>query len=251
MSSLALVMFLWMWEVQLSAELLRTICSCLTFMYYRDPFPNLFGRSKTFSPASLQVKTNAILLLFLSTFQLQFWLKQQSKLPGANPSAAWRKGRRRKREWGGEETDKWERSKVREWREEGKRKPVISFWHANTLWICLLLYLLTSETFSSPELPVMSPLLSVDGFTASQHCLLVKTQPLPLPRSLSSHLLWYVTHSFHYYSETPEEATLPGSVFCQESIRLNIASLLHLLPLFWLPDWCFSLSLLSSKDCAH
>lgn len=77
----------------------------------------------------------------------------------------------------------------------------------------------------------MRPLFSAYGFSPSQHCILLNsTSPpsryLPTP----CHLLWYVTHFIIIQKKKkkpPEEATLLGCVSWQQSVTLNIASLLH------------------------
>lgn len=152
---------------------------------------------------------------------------------------------------------KGEGSKVREGRERGrkgkeKKKKRNSVLAANSFWILLLLYCLTSETFSSPERPLMSWIWESSLINGWFLCLTalspVKTPPpltlsLSLPFSpslaLSSHLLWYVTH-FIIIPKTPEEAALPGSVFPTTISHTEYSVSFYILFLCsWLAEWCF------------
>lgn len=188
-------------------------------------------------------KTCTILLyfFFIYIFQLSSGWSNRVGCQGQIPQ--WHKwkgvGGRHEEE---EETDKGEGSKVRERRDEGERGRRMSgsdfFWQR---------FLNVSAVAPSNLGDIQSTWTSCDESSLINgrfHCLTtlflcenpISSSPaLPLsafPPALPSHfyrLLWYVTHSFHYYSETQEESTLRGSASCRQSITLNVASPFNIL----------------------
>lgn len=153
---------------------LSSICSSLTKMCSGHPFQISLDETKYFPHIQDTNKTNTILasFFFFLNIPTQFWLRQQGRLPRANPSVAQVKKRRRKRRKEGGDRQvrriKGRRKEGRRWK--GNSNEWEGFCFGSSLWILLLLHHLTSETFTSPELPLMSALLSMHGFIASQHC---------------------------------------------------------------------------------